>query len=161
MQVNPPTELPLRDIHLPEAIGWWPPAIGWWLLLILIPLLLLLIVLLYKKLTRKTPVKTAKRLLIEITNNKDLDATAKLEAISVLLRRTVISHYSREDSASLTGDEWLAFLDQPLEEKSFSTGPGRLLLTGPYQSKPPSETEIMGLIELSKRWLKVLGKQKI
>ena len=26
------TQLDLRDIHLPEAIGWWPPAIGWWLL---------------------------------------------------------------------------------------------------------------------------------
>ena len=22
--------LPLRDLHLPEAIGWWPLAPGWW-----------------------------------------------------------------------------------------------------------------------------------
>ncbi|MBV1912177.1 MAG: DUF4381 domain-containing protein, partial [Cycloclasticus sp.] len=29
-------ELPLRDIHLPDAITWWPPAIGWWLLLAVI-----------------------------------------------------------------------------------------------------------------------------
>ena len=25
--------LPLRDLHLPEAIGWWPLAPGWWVLL--------------------------------------------------------------------------------------------------------------------------------
>ena len=29
-------ELPLRDIHLPDAVSWWPPAIGWWLLAIII-----------------------------------------------------------------------------------------------------------------------------
>ncbi len=28
-----PTTLELRDIHLPEAISWWPPAPGWWFLL--------------------------------------------------------------------------------------------------------------------------------
>ena len=28
-----PAEIPLRDIHLPEAISWWPFAPGWWLIL--------------------------------------------------------------------------------------------------------------------------------
>ena len=22
--------IPLRDLHLPDAIGWWPLAPGWW-----------------------------------------------------------------------------------------------------------------------------------
>ena len=30
--MNPGDSLPLRDIHLPVAPGWWPPAPGWWLL---------------------------------------------------------------------------------------------------------------------------------
>ncbi len=25
-----PSELPLRDLHLPDAVGWWPLAPGWW-----------------------------------------------------------------------------------------------------------------------------------
>ena len=24
--------LPLRDLRLPEPVGWWPPAPGWWIL---------------------------------------------------------------------------------------------------------------------------------
>lgn len=30
-----PSQLPLRDIHLPASIGLWPPAVGWWVLALL------------------------------------------------------------------------------------------------------------------------------
>ena len=26
-----PDSLPLRDIHLPAPLGWWPLAPGWWI----------------------------------------------------------------------------------------------------------------------------------
>ena len=28
-----PTQVPLRDLHLPMTIGWWPLAPGWWILI--------------------------------------------------------------------------------------------------------------------------------
>ena len=28
--------LPLRDLHLPDAIGWWPLAPGWWVILAIV-----------------------------------------------------------------------------------------------------------------------------
>jgi cbb3-type cytochrome oxidase subunit 3 len=70
-------QLPLRDIHLPEAIGWWPPAIGWWLLAILIPLFMALMFWLYKRITRKTVVKAAKKLLLQIKNDQQRENSQK------------------------------------------------------------------------------------
>ncbi|MGB5726303.1 MAG: DUF4381 domain-containing protein, partial [Thiogranum sp.] len=40
--MNPGSELPLRDIHLPDPLSWWPPAPGWWLLLTLLVAIALL-----------------------------------------------------------------------------------------------------------------------
>jgi len=71
----PTTQLPLKDIHLPEAIGWWPPAIGWWLLAVLIPLLIVFLYWFYQRLTRKTAIKTAKNNLAAINHNPALDNT--------------------------------------------------------------------------------------
>ena len=34
-----PSQLPLRDIHLPDAVAWWPPAFGWWIVAALVVLL--------------------------------------------------------------------------------------------------------------------------
>ena len=28
-----PQDIPLRGLHLPDAIGWWPLAPGWWALI--------------------------------------------------------------------------------------------------------------------------------
>ena len=122
-----PTQLPLKDIHLPEAIGWWPPAIGWWLLAVLIPLSIAFLYWLYKRLTRKTAIKTAKNNLAAIKQNPALDNSKKLHELSMLIRRVAISVNPRTEVASLTGRQWLAFLDKSVTGAPFSEGCGQLL----------------------------------
>jgi hypothetical protein len=149
-----PTQLPLKDIHLPEAIGWWPPAIGWWLLAILIPLLIVFLYWFYKRLTRKTAIKTAKKTLEAIKGNPSLDNKQKLRELSMLIRRVAISVNPRTEVASLTGRQWLTFLDKSLAGASFSEGVGQLLADAPYRNTPPTEPEIAQLISLCEDWLK-------
>ena len=149
----PPTQLPLKDIHLPESIGWFPPAIGWWLVVLLIPLCIWFLYWAYKRLTRKTAIKAAKQLLATIKNSP-MDNAQKLAEISALLRRVAVSVAPRAEAASLTGTALLAFLDNTLKDAQFMTGTGRFLVNAPYQKYMPSEQEISQLISLCENWLK-------
>lgn len=146
-------QLPLKDIHLPQAVGWWPPAPGWWLLALLIPLAMLLLFWLYKTLTRKTAVKAAKKMLLDIQQNSEQTDFEKLCAISELLRRTAISCYPRAETAALTGSDWLQFLDSTLQGRPFSEGPGKILIDAPYRRHANSALPMDDLIRLCRDWL--------
>ena len=154
------SQLHLHDIHLPEAIGWWPPALGWWLLAILIPLSIALMFWLYKRITRKTAIKAAKKLLLQIKLDPQRDTSQKLKHLSALIRRVAISTTTRNECAGLTGQQWLAFLDQAMKNSPFTQGVGMLLANAPYQKKPPTEQEISQLISLCEDWLNAQNKHK-
>jgi hypothetical protein len=160
----PTTSLPLRDIHIPAAISWWPPAIGWWLLALLIPVLLVMVYRLFKRITRKNAVKKALQIARKNLDSIEADTTMgsmqKLCELSILIRRVAISVAPRSEVAGLTGRAWLAFLDNGLKDAPFSEGTGRLLVDAPYRKTPPTETEIADLITLSRNWLKTWAKRK-
>ncbi|MCX7096587.1 MAG: DUF4381 domain-containing protein [Methylococcales bacterium] len=149
----PTSPLLLRDIHQPDAIGWWPPAIGWWLLAIFIPLLIGFSYWFYKRMTRKTALKAAHKNLLAIKLSA-ADNREKLRELSMLIRRVAISINPRQQVASLTGRAWLDFLDQSLAAAPFSTGYGQLLIDAPYRNNPVDDQEISQLISLCESWLK-------
>ena len=154
-------QLPLQDIHLPEAIGWWPPAIGWWLLAILIPLLIVLLFWLYKRMTRKTAIKAAKKLLLQIKQDQQRDNSQKLRDLSALDSACGHQHKRTETNApGLTGQQWLEFLDRSVTGAPFTQGIGQLLADAPYRNTPPTEQEISQLISLCEDWLNAQTKRK-
>ncbi len=149
-----PQSLPLRDIHLPEAISWWPPAVGWWLLLLLVPLIFFMLWRLYRKITKKTAVKSAKKLLAVIKQDQQTDDAKKLQQLSALLRRVAISIAPRQQCAGLTGDAWLRYLDRSIKGTPFSQGIGRCLADAHYRKKTSGEIDIQALIGLCEQWLR-------
>ena len=146
------TELPLRDIHIPDAISWWPPAIGWWILAVLIPLCVYFIYKLYKRVTRKTALKAAKKHFKALRDNEQLTKQEKLVALSSLMRRIAVSLYPRTEVASLTGDDWLNFLDKSIANRGFNSDTGWLLTEGLYSQKDDSYY-IAPLFNLCEDWL--------
>ncbi len=153
-------QLPLRDIHTPEAIGWWPPAPGWWLIAVLLPLIAYLLYRLVKRLTRNTAVKSAKKIMQNLKADRQLDNRQKLHELSALIRRVAISTSGRQICAGLTGQAWLEFLDTSVKGSLFSQGPGRLLNDAPYRNAMPSDQDIAELTAVCESWLNAQTSRK-
>ena len=152
-----PEQIPLRDLHLPEAVGWWPPAPGWWLLLALLLLAASYGLIRAWQAWRRDAARRAA--LAELARVQavwaaDRNVVALGARLSPLLRRTMLAYCPRQEVAGLTGSEWLAWLDRGLDDRPFSNGPGRFLLDLPYR-RPAEllEVDAPRLIETVRRRL--------
>lgn len=145
--------LTLKDIHLPETIGWWPPAPGWWLLPLALIALFVTVRYAYRRLTQKTAVKSAQKLLTAL-RQQPLEPEQTLQALSALLRRAAITLDSRKQVASLYGQAWLEYLDSNLPDAPFSQGIGRCLADAHYRPVLQDDIDVNALFTLCERWLK-------
>jgi len=150
--------LPLKDIHLPDAVGWWPPAPGWWLSAVFLILLLGLCAYLYKRLTRKTALKSAQKLLQQL-RQQPVDKRQTLTELSSLLRRAAISTGNRNEVAALNGEQWLAYLDRNMPDAPFSQGVGRCLADVHYRPALTDDIPFDALFAVCERWLKQQSKR--
>lgn len=152
-----PAQLPLRDIHLPEEISWWPPAPGWWILAGV--LLLAGVGIWYWRRQREHARASAAYAAIQRLHDlraayqQHDDPLQLVRELSILLRRMSISTSGREESAGLTGEAWLQYLDICLPEKPFSSGRGRVLIEAPYRQAIDPE-ELAPLLEICEQWLR-------
>lgn len=149
-------DLPLRDIHLPAAIGYWPFAPGWWLLL---GLLVLLIVVAFFAWRFWHGRRLRRLVLARLEDLAKLPETQLAAALSYLLRQAAINCFPRQDCAGLNGQLWLEFLDRPFGDRPFTNGVGRCLLDAPYRADAQIDGE--ALIDLCHRWLKKLPAQPL
>lgn len=144
----------LHDIHEPAAVSFWPLAPGWWTLLGLLVAVPLLILGLRALRRRARPARReALRELHQLREDyaKHGDALRAVSEISVLIRRACLARYPRADVAGLTGDAWLTFLDETSRTRDFSTGAGRVLITGPYRSR--ADIDVNALVGVTTKWL--------
>ena len=126
-------KLPLRDLHLPEPIGWWPPAMGWWLVLGLLILIGIGAFLLIQRHRRATPLKRAFEALKELESRTDIKAEERLQSISAIIKRFAMSIAPREEVAGLSGDAFFEWIKARINDQSFSSFRLELLRTSPYQ----------------------------
>jgi hypothetical protein len=161
------TQLPLRDIHLPGALSWWPPAVGWWLVAALAVAALGLAGLHYY---RSRQWRAALRALdgVRAALERGAEPVGCLARVSTVLRRFAMTTADRDqpapteeggarapEVAGLIGPRWLRYLDSRWRRDDFSRGAGRLLARAPY-ARPESidRRQALDLTALCIDWLK-------
>lgn len=147
-----PEQIPLRDIHLPDPIGWWPLAPGWWFLIALI--VAGLIYFLYRRVLKWRHNAARRLALHELKRLRQAyeageDALVLSKSLSELMRRSMLAYAPRDEVAGLTGEAWLRWLDRGLDGEPFSAGAGRSLESLPYRrpERMEQETDIRGLFD--------------
>ncbi len=131
------TQLPLRDLHLPDPVGWWPLAPGWWIVAFMFAAgLAYLAWRSFQAWRRAAPRRFALRELARYEGaylqHKNPVLLAK--QLSALLRRGMLAYAPRADVAGLTGDAWLQWLDDGMPLPYFHTEGGKSLLELPYRN---------------------------
>jgi hypothetical protein len=154
-----PDELPLRDIHLPAPVSWWPPAPGWWMLLLGAAVL---VVVLFWWRRRKLAIARAPATLARIELDKlraawvaQGDPQRLLRDISIWLRRASMALTTRREVASLTGSEWQQQLAAMAGAAVFNEAEGKLLTEASYRGNLPAGVNIDAahLLAQCERWL--------
>ncbi|WP_371377014.1 DUF4381 domain-containing protein [Thalassotalea aquiviva] len=98
----------LKDIHLPEQVGFWPLAPGWWILVLLS---ISAVVLLLRALLKQRELSKVKRQAL-----KQLSTQQSLTTVQILslLKWASMHYYNRQDVASKYSNELLDFFTSKL-----------------------------------------------
>jgi hypothetical protein len=149
-----------NPVQAPEAVEFWPVTIGWYLLAGLLILLIALLVYLQYRRWRHNQYRREALHALRAMEAELLEPDTRQSAIvqlSELLKRVALKVFPRERVASLTGEEWLAFLSQTGRNTNFMEDAGKLLLEAPYQSSQAiqslPEDRLKALIALARKWM--------
>lgn len=114
--------LELRDIHLPADPGIWPLAVGWW---VLIAIFAIVAYFTYKKWIKLKKLKQVNQLLqselmsIRESFKQHQDKRLLAANISDLLKRFVRHVLKDSNATSLTGQEWINYLNSRVDSDVF------------------------------------------
>lgn len=150
-QSQPPQANPLdqlKDIHLPDAIVWWPPALGWWLVAIISLSLITLLTIFISRYWIKTrykrhAIKQLNHIIAQQNSYQD-----DVHALSELLRQTAIA---AEIPAvkKMHGEQWQQLLQTHMPEQD-----AYFFAIGRYQQPQPENQSTEQLHSAVASWIK-------
>jgi hypothetical protein len=141
----------IDEIGLPSPVSWWPSAPGWQVLGFIAAAWLVWRGI--RRATRWWRNRYRREALRQLQQHQQQDRVAVLP---YYLKVTALQAYPREEVASLSGSDWLVFLDAHYSGPSFAEGPGKQLLSVSYlpQDQWQLDDEARtALIDMSLQWI--------
>lgn len=149
----------LRDVHLPEQVGWWPLATAWWVLAAFIMTTIIAGIIYLRRHRKKNQYRKAAQIDLQCYFEKwqtNGDSASYLQGANLTLKRC-FRHFSIDQlptgssSLTLTGPAWITHLNL-YARQNFSVKTEVALGTDCYQEKPSVAVEQVNT-EVS-RWIK-------
>jgi hypothetical protein len=137
----------LHDIVLPEAVAYIPQTTAWYALFSCVLALLTWGGIVWVRRERRNRYRK-----LALHRLRDIEARGALCELPALVKQTALSFAPRDDVASLSGDDWLRFLDETYHGDAFTHGPGRQLPVLAYGR--PNTDEVDELVTLVRQWIR-------
>ncbi|MCB1672499.1 MAG: DUF4381 domain-containing protein [Pseudomonadales bacterium] len=153
----------LADIHLPQAVSFWPPAPGWWLLALLVLALLgwLVARLLQARRKRRICAFALQELdgvynafAADLSGDGDQAGKARLmflNQMNAVLRRVALWHFPQHNVASLSGRAWVDFIREKGESSLMTDEIANALAEGRFQAR--CDVDVEQLHKFGERWI--------
>jgi hypothetical protein len=135
----------LHDFYQPLAPAWTPQTIGWYVLFVITGLLIIWVAV---HQMRRWFANRYRRAAL-----RQLDLLPVNE-LSALLKRTALAAWPRERVASLSGAEWLKFLNEAAGDKTFQSPPADRLEEIALQPVTLSNEDEHALREAAATWIR-------
>lgn len=135
----------LHDYYQPPPPSWIPHTVGWYVLFAILALLLIWLII--HALRTWLSNRYRREALREL-------ALATPGQFSALIKRTALAAWPREQVASLSGDDWLNFLNQTAKTESFQTAPGNRIEELALRTSDTSAEDEQALRAIIANWIR-------
>ncbi|NPA71197.1 MAG: DUF4381 domain-containing protein [Gammaproteobacteria bacterium] len=132
----------LKDIHLPDPIGWWPLSSTWWIIVILVGVIIVGAIWVYFEQKKRNAYRAEALALIQtiLLDSKpaaENSPSQKIRQINHVLKQVALTAYGRAQVAQLSDQDWLDFLKK---KASYISQPEQLIDDLRLAYQPPSTT---------------------
>ncbi len=141
----------MHDLVDPETVAWTAQTVGWLVVALWLGAVVLLVAVRARLSWRRNRYRRAALAELIAIQTRAREGLTTAEPLAVLLKRTALAVYPREDVAHLYGAEWAEFLRTSCRRDRLVAKSADELATAAYRR----DVDVAVLIGPARRWIKV------